>query len=86
MAEELSLDNILTSSEVDNLFIDNDPEHKEDTSKEESTESIEETNTTDTSNDVKEETEEYKWAAIQPGSTKTSDGVTVSWKYVGITK
>lgn len=47
MAEELSLDNILTSSEVDNLFIDNDPEHKEDTSKEESPESIEETNTTE---------------------------------------
>ncbi|MGN1029680.1 MAG: MucBP domain-containing protein [Bacilli bacterium] len=50
------------------------------------TTNVEETNTTDTSNDVKEETEEYKWAAIQPGSTKTSDGVTVSWKYVGITK
>ena len=47
MAEELSLDNILTSSEVDNLFIDNDPEHKEDTSKEESPESTEETNTTE---------------------------------------
>lgn len=50
------------------------------------TTNVEETNTTDTSNDVKEETEEYKWAAIQPGSTKTSDGVTVSWKYIGITK
>ena len=50
------------------------------------TTNVEETNTTDTSNDVKEETEEYKWAAIQPGSTKTSDGVTVSWKYTGITK
>ena len=31
------------------------------------TTNVEETNTTDTSDDVKEETEEYKWAAIQPG-------------------
>lgn len=30
--------------------------------------------------------EGYKWSAIQPGSTKTSDGVTVSWEYTGITR
>lgn len=41
-----------------------------------------------TANESQEETteEEYKWSAIQPGSTKTSNGVTVSWEYTGITK
>ncbi len=41
-----------------------------------------------TANESQEETteEEYKWSAIQPGSTKTSNGITVSWKYTGITK
>ncbi len=56
MAEELSLDNILTSSEVDNLFVDNDPEPKEDTSKETSPESTEETDTTEVNSE--EDTEE----------------------------
>ena len=45
-----------------------------------STTAVEGTTTTESQDD------EYKWAAIQPGSTKTSDGVTVSWKYLGITK
>lgn len=41
-----------------------------------------------TANESQEETTEegYKWSAIQPGSTKTSNGITVSWKYTGITK
>lgn len=41
-----------------------------------------------TANESQEETTEegYKWSAIQPGSTKTSNGVTVSWEYTGITK
>lgn len=47
------------------------------------TTNVEETNTTDTSNDVKEETEEYEWAAIQPGSTTTSDGIKVDYDYKG---
>lgn len=41
-----------------------------------------------TANESQEETTEegYKWSAIQPGSTKTSNGITVSWEYTGITK
>ena len=41
-----------------------------------------------TANESQEETTEegYKWSAIQPGSTKTSNGITVSWEYTSITK
>ena len=41
-----------------------------------------------TANESQEKTTEegYKWSAIQPGSTKTSNGITVSWEYTGITK
>lgn len=53
-----------------------------------STTVVEETATTEVQEENKstEENNDYKWAAIQPGSTKTSDGVTVSWEYTGITK
>lgn len=44
-------------------------------------------NETTANESQKETTEEgYKWSAIQPGSTKTSNGITVSWEYTGITK
>ncbi len=53
-----------------------------------STTVVEETATTKVQEENKstEENNDYKWAAIQPGSTKTSDGVTVSWEYTGITR
>ncbi len=40
----------------------------------------------ETTNDESNQDDDYKWAAIQPGSTTTSDGVKVSWEYKGITK
>ena len=48
----------------------------------------ENTDDENTANENEEDNQEddYKWAAIQPGSTKTSDGITVSWEYTGITK
>ena len=44
--------------------------------------SAEENTTTEENN----QENDYQWAAIQPGSTKTSDGITVSWEYTGITR
>lgn len=58
-------------------------------SNKEVTETVLNANTNETTaNESQEETTEegYKWSAIQPGSTKTSNGITVSWKYTGITK
>ena len=53
-----------------------------------STTVVEGTATTEVQEENKstEENNDYKWAAIQPGSTKTSNGVTVSWEYTGITR
>ncbi len=53
--------------------------------KENTTTEVQEVQTTE-KNESTEENDDYKWAAIQPGSTKTSDGVTVSWEYTGITR
>lgn len=58
-------------------------------SNKEVTETVLNANTNETTaNESQEETTEegYKWSAIQPGSTKTSNGITVSWEYTGITK
>ena len=46
----------------------------------------EETKTTNEETTESNQENDYKWAAIQPGSTTTSDGIKISWKYNGITK
>lgn len=53
-----------------------------------STTVVEETVATEVQEENKstEKNDDYKWAAIQPGSTKTSDGVIASWEYTGITR